>query len=155
MSQLSHRTATAADEALYLQWANDADVRKNSFNEAQISPQNHHSWFSKKLKEEDALLLVFLNEKQEPVGQVRIDKGDYLQVDISVDQQQRGKGYALQMLQMALTEYVQRFGKNIRIFSLIKRENISSIKTFEKAGFKLQEDSAHPLYLKYIFTPLN
>jgi UDP-2,4-diacetamido-2,4,6-trideoxy-beta-L-altropyranose hydrolase len=152
MNSLSFKIASSADESLYLQWANDVDVRKNSFNQAAILPENHHRWFTKKIQEKEALLLIFLNEKQESVGQVRIDKDSYYQVDISVDKQQRGKGYALQMLQLALLEFVKMVGYSSPVFSLIKKSNLSSIKTFEKAGFTLHSESESEDYFKYIFT---
>lgn len=114
--QLSFIIASSADRSLYLQWANDVDVRKNSFNEDAILPENHHRWFAKKILQSDALLLVFYNEKQEAIGQVRIDCDDYFQVDISVDAQHRGRGYAFQMLQLALVEFVKSWQQYAGVF---------------------------------------
>ena len=115
-------------------------------------PENHHRWFQKKIQEKDALLLVFLNEEEKAVGQVRIDRGEHLQVDISFDASFRGKGYAAPMLQLTLDEYRKRFGKGQQVYSHIKKANISSLKTFEKIGFKKSESADHPDYFTYIFT---
>ena len=153
MSQLSYREASFLDENLYLVWANDDDVRKNAFNSAKISAENHKVWFAKKMSENNTLLLVFSNELAVPVGQVRIDETEFVQVDISVDCNYRGKRYALFMLETAVGEYLRKFGKKKPIYSSIKKDNIVSIKIFEKVGFKLVEDNAHLQFNKYIFIP--
>ena len=62
MTQLTYRLANNLDEDLYLNWANDDDVRKNAFNSEKITSENHHRWFSKKIKESDTLMLVFEDE---------------------------------------------------------------------------------------------
>ena len=41
------RFAELRDEALLLHWANDPDVRANSFSHDLISPEDHHRWFEK------------------------------------------------------------------------------------------------------------
>lgn len=153
MIQLQYRKANYLDESLYLVWANDGDVRKNAFNREKIDAENHHHWFAKKIEEKDTLMLVFIDEFNCPVGQVRIDKSEYLQVDISVDSKFRRKGAAVFMIETAVSEYFHTFGKQQPIYSWIKKDHIVSIKVFEKAGFKINDDNAHLQYLEYIFIP--
>ena len=148
---LSYREANLADEDLYLIWANDDEVRSNAFNTQKIKSEDHHRWFGKKLQDGDALMLVFSDQNNIPVGQVRIDKGDYWQVDVSIDKNHRGKGFGVQMLKLSLIEFSKKIGKNIAVYSLIKKQNIASVRIFEKAGFVLDASEESKDFYKYIF----
>ena len=52
------RLAEESDEALLLRWANDTQVRKNSFSKEQMTPSSHHRWFSKVMADPNRLLLI-------------------------------------------------------------------------------------------------
>ena len=43
------KPAVSTDETLLLNWANDPQVRANSFSKDPIAPENHHKWFQKGL----------------------------------------------------------------------------------------------------------
>ena len=47
------RKAGWGDADLLFAWANDKDVRKNSFSERQITYEEHKSWFRKKILDRD------------------------------------------------------------------------------------------------------
>ena len=51
------RLACADDEALLLRWANDPQVRANSFSPDPIAPSDHHNWFHQGLSDQNRLLL--------------------------------------------------------------------------------------------------
>ena len=54
------RSATPADENLYLKWANEPEVRRQSFNTAMIPADQHQRWFRSRLRSQDALLRVMV-----------------------------------------------------------------------------------------------
>jgi RimJ/RimL family protein N-acetyltransferase len=133
-----HRKANLLDTDIYFNWANDKTTRENSFDTKPIIYENHVKWFSQKIQDKKALLLIFEDENNTPIGQIRIENKDNEHViGISIDTNFRGKGYAAKMYVKACQEYYTIFGKSI-IHAYIKKENIASIKSFEKAGFLLK-----------------
>lgn len=129
---LTFRLATKEDAKLYFDWANDPEVRKQSHNTDLVLWKTHLKWFNKKV-ESDSLLLVFFDGST-PVGQVRIDDG---LISFTVDSKFRGKGFGTAILETVKTLVSKKFN---RITAEVKKDNIPSIKAFERAGFKLQSE---------------
>jgi ribosomal-protein-alanine N-acetyltransferase len=134
------RKATEADLDLYFNWTNDPDTRHNSFNTQVVDYQEHTNWFLKKLNDKNALLLVFENEEKITVGQVRIEqKSNENIIGISIDKNFRGLGLAMPMLEISCKIFFEAFQeKNINAY--IKKSNLASLKSFQKAGFDLVND---------------
>jgi len=137
---LSYRYATAQDVILYFNWANDAVVREKSYNSQAISLDTHTKWFDKKLASKDTMMLVFVNEKEESIGQVRIEKKGLIEavIGISIDSNHRGKGYAAEMLKLATNHFLEK-NKTVKIHAYIKETNVASKRVFVKAGFRFQK----------------
>ncbi|GAB3773391.1 hypothetical protein GCM10028818_14860 [Spirosoma horti] len=143
---LTYRTAQPADARLYFDWANDPDTRRQSFHSAPISLETHTSWFSRKLADPNALLLVFTDETKQPVGQVRFertpvaDMPDEIIIGLSVDARHRGKGLAFQLITEGCRVCRKEWGA-VTIHAYIKPENQASVRAFERAGFRLSGES--------------
>lgn len=148
--QIHQRKANITDLDLYYNWANDAATRSNSFNTQEIDYQEHTNWFSKKVEDTNALLLVFENEENIPVGQVRIEKKtDENIIGISIDANFRGLGLAVPMLQNACQQFFQDFAEKY-IHAYIKKHNLASVNSFKKAGFEINKEliiNNEPSYL--------
>lgn len=138
--QIHHRKAKLSDLNLYFEWTNDPATRSNSFNTQKVDYQGHTNWFSRKIDDKKALLLVFENEKNIPVGQIRIEqKTDENIVGISIDKNFRGLGLAVPMLTSACEAFFTEFqAKNIHAY--IKKTNLASLNSFKKAGFEVIEE---------------
>ena len=162
---LTHRPARPDDSALYFDWANDPDTRQQSFNSNPIAPETHAGWFTRKLIDANALLLVFENEADEPVGQVRFerqpeaDMPDEVIISLSVDASFRGQGLAHQLIRQGCTACWEQWG-DVPIHAYIKPDNRASIRSFEQAGFTLSGESgkftdsaSDQLSLLYVNTP--
>ncbi len=143
---LTYRTAQPADARLYFDWANDPDTRQQSFNSSPISLETHTGWFTRKLADPNALLLIFSSETGQVVGQVRFertpvaDMPDEIIIGISVDAKQRGKGLASQLIQKGCAVCRKQWGI-VTIHAYIKPENEASVRAFERAGFRLSGKS--------------
>jgi RimJ/RimL family protein N-acetyltransferase len=138
LSPISMRVANSNDVDLYFTWANDEMVRHNSFQQDEIQYVNHVNWFTSKIENPHFSFLLFFNQVQSPIGQVRINKNEEeVIIGISVDKNHRGFGYSFKMLRLACQHYFKNYSDN-EIFAYIKIENKASISTFKKAGF-LQE----------------
>jgi pseudaminic acid synthase len=136
---LSFRKAILEDTKLYFDWANDSDVREQSFNSDTIDFENHKRWFECKLNDDSCMLLIFKNYEDFNIGQIRIQKENENEalIGISIAAEHRGKGYAKDMLQMA-SDYFLGFNPSCIIKAFVKEKNLSSKFSFEKAGFEFQ-----------------
>jgi RimJ/RimL family protein N-acetyltransferase len=143
---LTHRPAQPADAQLYFDWANDPDTRRQSFNSNPISLETHTAWFTGKLTDSTALLLIFENETGEAVGQVRFertpvaDMPDEIIIGVSVDARHRGKGLASQLIELGCAACRKQWDA-VTIHAYIKPDNQASIRAFERAGFRLSGES--------------
>jgi len=135
--QIHHRKAKLSDLNLYFEWTNEPSTRSNSFSTQEVDYQEHIQWFSKKVEDKRALLLVFENEENIPVGQIRIEqKTEENIIGISIDKKFRGLGLAVPMLTSACEVFFIKFqAKNIHAY--IKKTNLASLNSFKKAGFDI------------------
>lgn len=142
--ELKFRRAEAEDMRLYFDWANDPVVRAQSYHQGAISWEGHCDWFSKKIEAEDTLMLLFLTEQDEPVGQVRFERVKEEEADpqkaivgISIALEFRGQGLASRLLQMA-TAWFQALHPETTVEAWIKTTNPASKKAFTRAGYVVQ-----------------
>ena len=85
------RKAGWGDADLLFAWANDKDVRKNSFSERQITYEEHKSWFRKKILDRDTQVYLFCQGKQEK-GMLRLeDHGNCVEISYSIAAGERGQ----------------------------------------------------------------
>lgn len=148
---LKFRKAAPSDLDLYFNWANDPLVREQSFNSDAITLEEHSIWFMAAIANSNLQMLVFSNEANEPVGQVRLQKKNNSEavIGVSISPEHRGKGYASRMLEMAADCFLKEH-KDCTIHAYIKQTNIGSVKSFEKAGFVLDsaiDFQSHPSFL--------
>jgi len=136
---ISFRKATIHDLMLYFDWANDPEVRAQSFDSKIIDIESHKKWFLSKLNDDSLLMLVFQNEKNQNIGQIRMQKENEKEalIGISIASDFRGNGYAKEMLQIA-SDYFLKSNSNYVINAFIKETNLSSKYAFEKAGFEFR-----------------
>ncbi|RYF71573.1 MAG: GNAT family N-acetyltransferase [Cytophagaceae bacterium] len=154
-----HRVATAADTRLYFAWANDPITRQQSFNSAPISWEAHEAWFTRKINDPDALLLVFETNENVPIGQIRFERfDDELTativvlwpevISLSMDAQFRGKGIASVLIEEACDTLRKNRGP-VPIIAYIKLDNAASVRAFERVGF-VRQDSGRPDRLRLV-----
>lgn len=137
------RPATEADEALLLQWANDSQVRTNSFSPELIAPANHHQWFQKGLVDSNRLLLIASETDGCPIGQIRFDhkptRTEFgvteANVDLSLDPCARGHGLAPELVRLGLQAMEQHWGSEIEAVADVLQSNTASNACFTLAGF--------------------
>jgi spore coat polysaccharide biosynthesis protein SpsF len=136
---ITYRLAREEDCFLFFEWANDEQVRKNSFSPAEIAWEDHVNWYMSKLNSGNSFLFVFFNAAK-AIGQLRLDKfGDeLLQIDYSVDKDWRGKKLGQQILFEAKV-IADKFFPLFVLKGVVQNENAASMKAFENAGFIKKE----------------
>jgi len=140
---ISLRSATEADETLMLHWANDPQVRANSFSPNSIAVADHHNWFQKGLADSNRLLLIATAKDGCPIGQIRFDQqpasaeggAREARVDLSLDRCARGHGLAAELVRLGLQAMEQRWGAATDAVAEVLPSNTSSNACFARAGF--------------------
>jgi UDP-2,4-diacetamido-2,4,6-trideoxy-beta-L-altropyranose hydrolase len=131
------RSATSEDEALLLEWANDALTRRNSFARALISAEDHHRWFCARLHETDrCLLLVAETRDGVPLGMTRFDwSATGWRINYSIASPYRGKGLGRRMLEQALTSLAA--SRDVTwVLGRVMATNAASHRVFRALGFE-------------------
>jgi RimJ/RimL family protein N-acetyltransferase len=144
-------SAKAVDEALLLRWANDLQVRNNSFSPEPILPSSHAIWFKKALFDPNRLLFIVKTVDGCPIGQIRFDRPphvDKLQacvanVDVSLDLCARGQGLASELLRLGLQAMEQCWGQTTDVVAEVLKTNVASNACFSRTGFHLEANSAN------------
>ena len=137
------RNASLEDLEITYAWANHPHTRQYAFNQRFISPEEHSNWFTGKIADHNCIykLLVSGNE---PVGSIRFDlKGDEGLISYLIGPGHIGKGFGKKMLGLAILRMEKERTEIKSIKGLVKKENIASVKVFEKLGFdktELDED---------------
>lgn len=140
---ISLRPAIAVDEALVLRWANDPQVRKNSFSPEPIAPEDHHYWFEEGLSDPNRLLLIATTADGCPIGQIRFDRqpistqadASEAAVTLSLDRCARGNGLAADLVRLGLRAMEQRWGSTLEAVAEVLKTNTASNACFARAGF--------------------
>lgn len=149
---IEFRKVNINDLNVFFNWINDPLVRKLSFNSKKVTLKEHEKWFLNKIKDSNCIMLLFLKANN-PIGQVRIEKETLNQavISISISNENRGKGYSVDMLKKASKYFLSKNPEFI-INAYIKNNNLNSIKSFEKASFKFQKKINYKGYesLNYI-----
>jgi RimJ/RimL family protein N-acetyltransferase len=132
---LQFRKAIKSDVDILFKWANDPKARNNSFNKEPIKYKEHVDWLNTELKNDNSIILIFERDNNS-IGVVRFHKErESWTISINIDEKQRGKGNALKMLKKSAS-YFFNYCQEDTINAFIKKENLASIKVFEKSGYK-------------------
>lgn len=130
------RQVDGNDMKLLFKWANDPDVRANSFSTRQISLDEHKRWFARVIKDESIRQYIFICDDV-PVGQVRYQiDGNAAEVSYSIAKEYRGQGYAAQMLELGREELEYDCPGVEYIIARVKPDNVASIKVFERLDYE-------------------
>lgn len=130
------RLAQPNDAALYFDWVNDVEVRRQSLNSDPVSWQTHQEWFCGKLADPHCRLFV-LEAGALPVGQVRFDLvGDEARIDYSLDRVVRGRRWGGRLIGMGVSMLQDSVPIHLR--AEVKETNMASCAVFMRLGFEDQ-----------------
>ncbi|CAK0764063.1 N-acetyltransferase domain-containing protein [Gammaproteobacteria bacterium] len=136
------RLATIQDADLLLEWRNNPETRKASHHGAEIKREEHISWLTKTLDNQNRKLLV-AEKSGTPVGVVRADFSEGVwELSWTVAPNARGYGVAKQMVKML----AMLISEPIR--AEIKVDNKASVRIAENAGLKFSRQSNGVLHYR-------
>ena len=138
------RPATMNDAADLLRWRNDPQTRAMSLSDAIVSLEAHRRWMEAKMS--DPASRVYIAEDRERglsvgVGRLDIVAAGRVLLSLTVDPEQRGRGYAMRIIEQ-LVACVQTgdAGQLAVLVAEVREENQASLRAFTAAGF---EPSGH------------
>lgn len=144
---LRMRHANAKDLWLYYWWANDSEVRSQSFNNELISLEAHRKWFAEKLESSSTILLILEDNNGLPLGQIRFDRSaeseSHAVIGFSLDSLARGRGFSKDLLKMGLKLLYRTWGNQCIAFGEVRAENSASCRAFLRSEFQ-EESSPRP-----------
>jgi RimJ/RimL family protein N-acetyltransferase len=134
---LTLRLAGPDDEDRLLAWRNHASVREASFSRDEISAEDHHLWFSGKLRDPDCALLI-IDDDGRAVGQIRLDRlaANVAEVSISLAAEARGRHVGREALRLCAFEASRLLGV-VTIVARVRQDNEASLAAFRAAGYRV------------------
>jgi len=148
------RAAQGDDLELTYRWATNPVIRCYSFQQHQITLQEHSSWFLVKVDNPDCIYFIGENSGI-PFGSIRFDIVDNEAIiSFLVDPEYHGQGLGGVLLKRGLEKLVNEKEYLQQSFNVISgyvlKPNISSIKAFERLGFEKTEYSDKLKFTKHI-----
>lgn len=144
------RKATIEDSKITFDWANNPETRKFAFNKSTILFEDHIKWFTQKIQSNScAYYILEMDSKQ--VGSIRFDIADKKAlISYLIDPLYFGKGLGTICLKLGLKALSEEYSANeiLEVKGYVFKENIASILTFEKFGFKQLEENDSLLFTK-------
>lgn len=121
-------------------WRNQETTRANSRSAAPISLETHWEWLKTVLKNDAVRLYVAGDSsRQVRIGTCRLDRTDStVECSLTIDERERGKGYAVAILTALLREAKQWHGVTTAT-AIVRRDNLASVRAF--AALRFHPDS--------------
>jgi len=133
------RLAKKDDCKILWEWVNDPVVRKSAFNQENILWNEHKKWFAEKISNPHCFIYILTTKQGKNIGQIRFDIiNESADVDVSIDRNMRGCGMGSKIIVEGVKMFVE-MTKISHINAYIKKDNIASIRSFEKAGFAVAD----------------
>lgn len=144
---LSLRRVGSSDARMLFDWANDPEVRSNSFCTDAIKWEDHLRWFERKLRDPSSHIFIAVLSGV-PVGQIRLDViGEDAEIGYSIAREHRGRGLSTKMVALAEVE-ARSFAR--RLVAHVKSDNVRSIAVFERRDFLREVAGDHLRFVKKI-----
>lgn len=129
------RKATSEDMKMLFDWANDEDVRRNSFNSNKITWEEHKVWFERLMKDENQYQYILMVDNI-PAGQIRLNCVDgKAEIGYSIAPKYRGRGLGTKIIELAKEETEANIKEINMLVAKVKPENAASEKCFERCHF--------------------
>lgn len=136
---VTFRKVSINDLKKIYEWRNHPKIRKNSYNENEITWDEHAAYWEKRLSGSENYSFIVVSDNID-VGLVRLDKrDDSYEVHIIIAPDKQGKGFGT-----AAIAKVKEVATNLGIKKLIakvKPTNIASKMIFTENGFVKEKDN--------------
>lgn len=151
--RLRLRAADWEDRQVLFDWANDPDTRAQAFESGPIGWEGHLDWLRTRLSDPNCTrIFIAEGDGGAQVGQIRFDRSfDAAEIDYSVTPDERGSGLGVRLIESGCRRIHALWPDVPRVVALVKRENLASMKSFERAGFR-EVGAKDPAHFEYLAT---
>ncbi len=125
-------------------WRNHPSTRSSSFDKNELSLADHEKWFYNALNS-NSIITYILEVEGTPVGAIRFDLEDrqVAKINYLIDPSQQGKGFGTEILDLGVKKIFQENLKIKKVYGYVLRENLASLRIFEKLSFyKVSENKS-------------
>lgn len=146
---LSIRKATEVDMLRCYEWANDPEVRNQSYHQNNIAFENHKQWFAGKLHDIGSFFYI-LELNDEPIAQIRFQlSGSDAVLGYLIGNSKRGRGFGTTVLSKGIETFIKECHQPVSIIGYVKKSNIASQRSFERLSFEKTNAAEFPESYKY------
>lgn len=129
------RRAVEGDMDLLFDWANDQEVRENSFSTGQIAYGEHRRWFLGLLQDASRKQYIYLADEI-PIGQIRVTlQKDKAEISYSISREWRGQGHGKRMLELLRHQLLLDAPGVRTLVAKVKKGNPASERAFLDTGY--------------------
>jgi RimJ/RimL family protein N-acetyltransferase len=129
------RNVEVSDIGDLFKWRNHTVIKKNFFYTKSISWEEHKRWLDTKIKDPNAQIYIAFCGG-EKVGTVRFeDMDDTVKVSVMLNPDFLNKSLGSKIIGLAVKKFINEMKTSKPLIAEIKKDNIASIKAFQKAGF--------------------
>ena len=148
-TEIKIRPAKAEDIKKVFDLSNDPEVRAHSIRTKPISWQEHQLWFTDRIAKTAEPFYIVEDPNGSFIAQVRLGPLSDPVISLSISKSFRGQGLAAEIIKQCSQKCRYR-----RIYAVIKKGNLASLKAFQKAGYKpFKEDAEYQtlIYKKPVY----
>ena len=148
MNIIKIRQAESKDKKLIYNWFN---LKESIFyklkTKKKISLREHEIWFNKTVRQKFNKLLI-IEENKSSIGQIRLEliKKNIFTIDIFILKEHRKRGIASEALKFS----EQLLKRKSKVISIVKKNNLNSLKFFISNDYKIIKNSNISWYLEKI-----
>jgi RimJ/RimL family protein N-acetyltransferase len=136
--EFNFKKATMNDAETTFKWVNNPIIRSFSFNQNQITFENHLQWFGNKLKDSTCEYFIAYDRNMK-IGSIRFDITDNnALLSYLIDPECQGKGYGSKILKAGIKK-LKNIRKEVELISgYVMPDNKASIHIFNKLNFDVE-----------------
>jgi RimJ/RimL family protein N-acetyltransferase len=130
------RPVAPTDASLLLEWSNEPEVRRTSFNTDPIEWKDHCTWLNARLASPDSALFIAVDTNGEGLGQVRFERlsADAAEIGVSLAPRARGRFLAAPLIGAGVVQAFERWDIEV-IRAQVRESNTRSRRAFVAADF--------------------
>lgn len=133
------------------EWRNDPSTIRMSSTNKRVTWHEHNKWYEKQIVNKASNMYI-AKKNNSYLGVVRYEQipsnKSIYEISINISPEERGKGIGKLVLQKSINCFLKDKSCCSLIKAKVKKENISSIKTFLKCGFELFSENQELKILK-------
>ena len=149
------KEAQTSDAKDLYEWEFHPSTRKWMKSKSHVTFEHHCVWLEKVINSLDIKLFICSIEGYGNVGVVRVDKTDKngeVMIGITISPIHRGKGFSSTCLNKVMEFVAMELWETKKYVAEILKENVVSIRAFEKVGFQLLCETKQSKFLTKVWS---